>query len=178
MWARTRTFIAVVSAVFVASTALAQEYPSRPIRAIATTSAGGLSDIFMRALAEELQKRLGQPVIVENRPGGANNVGTRACVDAAPDGYTICITQTEPVVYNQFLYKNLGFDPEKGLEPISNLFFMYPPFVCLIDVMDWMEPARSISPSHLCGTDGYRVARPFSRFCVSGPAGRPPLSAR
>ena len=104
--------------------ATAQQYPTRPIRAIATTSAGGISDLFMRALGEELQKRLGQPIIVENRPGGANNVGTRACIDAAPDGYTICITQTEPVVYNQFLYKNLGFDPEKGLAPISNLFFI------------------------------------------------------
>jgi tripartite-type tricarboxylate transporter receptor subunit TctC len=102
----------------------AQQYPARPIRAIATTSAGGISDLFMRALGEELQKRLGQPIIVENRPGGSNNVGTRACIDAAPDGYTICITQTEPVVYNQFLYKNLGFDPEKGLAPISNLFFI------------------------------------------------------
>lgn len=102
----------------------AQQYPTRPIRAIATTSAGGISDLFMRALGEQLQKRLGQPIVVENRPGGANNVGTRACIEAAPDGYTICITQTEPVVYNQYLYKNLGFDPEKGLAPISNLFFI------------------------------------------------------
>lgn len=108
----------------VVTSASAQQYPIRPIRAIATTSAGGISDLFMRALGEELQKRLGQPIIVENRPGGANNVGTRACVEAAPDGYTICITQTEPVVYNQFLYKNLGFDAEKGLAPISNLFFI------------------------------------------------------
>jgi len=102
----------------------AQDYPTRPIRAIATTSAGGISDLFMRALGEELHKRLGQPVIVENRPGGANNLGTRACADAAPDGYTICITQTEPIVYNQFLYKNLGYNPETGLAPISNLFFI------------------------------------------------------
>jgi len=116
---------ALLAAVTASTTpAAAQQYPTRPIRAIATTSAGGISDLFMRSLGEELQKNLGQPVIVENRPGGANNVGTRACIDAAPDGYTICITQTEPVVYNQFLYKNLGFDPEKGLAPISNLFFI------------------------------------------------------
>jgi tripartite-type tricarboxylate transporter receptor subunit TctC len=118
----------VLAGLLVASglygTALAQDYPSRPIRAIATTSAGGLSDIFMRALGEEMQKALGQPVIVDNRPGGASNVGTRACIEANPDGYTICITQTEPVVFNQFLYKNLGFDPAKGLAPISNLFFI------------------------------------------------------
>lgn len=106
------------------ATGHAQDYPTRPIRAIATTSAGGISDLFMRALGEELHKRLGQPVVVENRPGGANNLGTRACADAAPDGYTICITQTEPIVYNQFLYKNLGYNPETGLAPVSNLFFI------------------------------------------------------
>lgn len=104
--------------------AAAQDYPLRPIRAITTSGAGGLSDMFMRALGEELHKRLGQPVIVENRPGGAMNLGTRACTEAAPDGYTICITHTEPVTFNQFIYKNLGFDPEKGLAPISNLFFL------------------------------------------------------
>jgi tripartite-type tricarboxylate transporter receptor subunit TctC len=61
------------------SRALAQDYPTRPIRVIATSSAGGTSDIFMRALADELNKRFGQPVIVENRPGGAFNIGARAC---------------------------------------------------------------------------------------------------
>ena len=63
-------------------------FPTRPIRVIATSSAGGTSDIFMRALGEELHKRLGQPLIVENRPGGAFNIGARACAEAAPDGYT------------------------------------------------------------------------------------------
>src|SRR4029450_13592716 len=71
---------------------VAQDYPARPIRVIATSSAGGTSDIFMRALAEELHKRLGQPVIVENRPGGGFNIGARACAEAPPAGYTLCIT--------------------------------------------------------------------------------------
>ena len=104
--------------------AAAQDYPNRPIKAITTTSAGGLSDLFMRALGEELHKRLGQPLIVDNRPGGAMNVGTRACAEAAPDGYTICITNADAVVYNQFLYKKLPFDPETQLQPITNLFHL------------------------------------------------------
>ena len=79
------------SAGAAATPARAQDYPSRPIRVIATSSAGGTSDIFMRALGEELHRRLGQPIIVENRPGGAFNIGARACAEAAPDGYTICI---------------------------------------------------------------------------------------
>ena len=104
--------------------AIAQDYPARPIRVIATSSAGGTSDIFMRALAEELHKRLGQPVIVDNRPGGAFNIGARACAEAPPDGYTLCIIPGEPLVFNQFLFKTLAFDPENGFEPITQLFFI------------------------------------------------------
>jgi tripartite-type tricarboxylate transporter receptor subunit TctC len=102
----------------------ADEWPNRPIRAITTTSPGGLSDIFMRALGEELRIRLGQPIVVENRPGGMQNVGARACQDATPDGYTICIVNTDPLVYNQFLLKSMPFDPVHGLQPITNLFHL------------------------------------------------------
>jgi len=101
----------------------AQDYPTRTIRVIIPLGAGGGGDVFTRALADELQKALRQPVVVENRTGGALNIGTRACAEAAPDGYTICVLSSEPAVYNQFLFKSLPFDPEKDLEPISNLFF-------------------------------------------------------
>jgi tripartite-type tricarboxylate transporter receptor subunit TctC len=103
---------------------MAQDYPTRPVRVIATSSAGGTSDIFMRALADGLHKGLGQPFIVENRPGGAFNIGARACAEAAPDGYTLCIIPGEPLVFNQFLFKSLGFDPENGFEPVTQLFFI------------------------------------------------------
>jgi tripartite-type tricarboxylate transporter receptor subunit TctC len=105
------------------SCALAQDYPARPIRVIATSSAGGTSDIFMRALGDELQKSLGQPIVLENRPGGAFNIGARACAEAAPDGYTICIIPGEPLVFNQFLFKALSFDPS-AFEPITQLFLI------------------------------------------------------
>jgi tripartite-type tricarboxylate transporter receptor subunit TctC len=107
-----------------ATPAAAQDYPNRPIRVFTTTSAGGISDIFMRALGEELRIRWGQPLIIENRPGGSQNVGARACTEAAPDGYTICIINADPLVYNQFLIKNMPFDPEKGLQPITNLYHL------------------------------------------------------
>jgi tripartite-type tricarboxylate transporter receptor subunit TctC len=116
--------IAGLLAVAAAPAVSAQDYPTRPIKAITTTSAGGLSDLFMRALGEELHKRWGQPLVIENRPGGAMNVGTRACTDAAPDGYTICITNADAVAYNQFLFKKLPFDPETQLQPITNLFHL------------------------------------------------------
>ena len=85
--------------------------------------AAGGGDVFTRALADELQKALRQPVVVENRTGGALNIGTRACAEAPPDGYTICVLSSEPVIYNQFLFKSLPFDPDKDFAPISNLFF-------------------------------------------------------
>ena len=103
--------------------ALAQDYPNRTVRVIIPLGAGGGGDIFTRALTEELQKRLGQTFIVENRTGGGLNIGTRACAEASPDGYTLCVLSSEPIVYSQFLFKSLPFDPEKDFEPITNLFF-------------------------------------------------------
>jgi tripartite-type tricarboxylate transporter receptor subunit TctC len=110
--------------ITLASPSSAQDYPTRPIRALTTTSAGGISDVFMRALGDELLKRWRQPIVVENRPGGMQNVGARACAEAPPDGYTICILNAEPMAYNQFLLKNMPFDPEKGVQPVTNLYHL------------------------------------------------------
>jgi tripartite-type tricarboxylate transporter receptor subunit TctC len=117
--------LALMTAFFVAlaTPAFADDYPSRPIHVLTTSSAGGISDIFMRVLGEELHKSLGQPLIIENRPGGSGNIGARACQDAQPDGYTICIINADPMIYNQYLFKNLPFDPDK-LTPIINLFHL------------------------------------------------------
>ncbi|MGA8800746.1 MAG: tripartite tricarboxylate transporter substrate-binding protein, partial [Pseudolabrys sp.] len=105
------------------ASARADDYPSKPIHVLTTSSAGGISDIFMRVLGEELHKSLGQPLIIDNRPGGAGNIAARACQDAPPDGYTICIINADPMIYNQYLFKNLSFDPDK-LAPIANLFHL------------------------------------------------------
>ena len=103
--------------------ASAEDYPTRPVRIVFPLAAGGGGDVFTRALADELQKAWHQPVVVENRPGGAQNIGARACVESPPDGYTLCLMSSEPAVYNQFLYKSIPYDPEKDLQPIANLFF-------------------------------------------------------
>jgi tripartite-type tricarboxylate transporter receptor subunit TctC len=107
-----------------ASPVVAQDWPNRAIRIIVTTSPGGISDIFVRALADPLHKRLGQPVVVENRPGGFMIIGARACAEAAPDGYTLCVMPAEPLTYNLFTQKSLPYDPDKSLQPITNLFFI------------------------------------------------------
>ncbi len=100
----------------------AQDWPTRSVRIIIPLGPGGGGDVFARLLAEEFHKAFGQPFVVENRPGGGLNIGTRACAEAAPDGYTICVLSGEPVVYNQFSFKSLPFNPEKDFDPIVNLF--------------------------------------------------------
>jgi len=115
--------LALLLLAALSQSAPAQDYPSRPIRVIATASAGGTSDIFMRVLGEELRKSLGQPIVIENRPGGAFNIGARACAEAPPDGYTICIMPGDPLAYNRLLFKTLAYDPEK-FEPVTQLFMI------------------------------------------------------
>ena len=103
--------------------ASAQDYPARPIRALTAVSAGGTSDIFMRAMAQEIGKRWNQTVVVEDRPGGSMNVGGEACAQAANDGYTICILPPETLAYNKLLFKGLRYDPERDFAPVTNPFF-------------------------------------------------------
>ena len=104
-------------------TSPAQSWPTRTVRIVIPLAAGGGGDVFARLLADELQRKYGQPFVVENRPGGGLNIGARACAEAPPDGYTLCVMSSEPVVYNQFLFRSLPFNPEKDFEPITNLFF-------------------------------------------------------
>jgi tripartite-type tricarboxylate transporter receptor subunit TctC len=116
--------LAIVATVWLAAPvpAAAQDWPTRPVRIIIPLGPGGGGDVFARLLAEEFHKTFGQPFVVENRPGGGLNIGTRACAEAAPDGYTICVLSGEPVVYNQFSFKSLPFNPEKDFDPIVSLF--------------------------------------------------------
>jgi tripartite-type tricarboxylate transporter receptor subunit TctC len=122
------TFVRLATIVILAccgaQCASAQDYPTRPIRVVTNTSAGGLSDIFARAVGQRVLQHWGQPFIVDNRPGGSQNVGAHACAEAAPDGYTICILNADAVVYNQFLFKRIPFNPEKDFVPVTNLFHL------------------------------------------------------
>jgi len=100
--------------------AVAETYPSRPVRLIAPFPAGGVVDLFSRLIGQPLSDRLGQSVIIENRAGAGGNVGTEAVVRAPPDGYTLLLMSSTNAL-NQTLYSNLSFDIVRDLVPIASI---------------------------------------------------------
>jgi tripartite-type tricarboxylate transporter receptor subunit TctC len=113
---------ATLAATLLPLAAQAQEgYPSRPVTLIVPFAPGGATDMIGRMVAEALTPRLGKPVVVENRPGAAANVGVAALARAAPDGHTIGIVSLTTLGLNPWLYKDrLPFNPERDFAPISN----------------------------------------------------------
>lgn len=120
-----RRFSGVICGVLVfaswalaSNVALAQAYPARPIRMILPFPPGGPTDITGRAIAQKLSEQLGQPVIPDNRPGAAGNIGLELGAKAPPDGYTMVLT-APPIAISPSLYKKLNYDAQKDLAPIS-----------------------------------------------------------
>ena len=122
MRAVARTALAIVVLAYAAA-AHAQSYPNKPIRMIVSIAAGSVTDVIMRAAAAELQTRLGQPLVIENVGGAAGILGGKACANAAPDGYSICIIYHSTMSFNPLLFSNLPYNPE-DLVPVSRLFFL------------------------------------------------------
>jgi tripartite-type tricarboxylate transporter receptor subunit TctC len=115
-----RRFLTVLTiALACASGAAAQNWPSRTIHMIVPFPAGSSPDLIARLLAEKLAPALGQPVIVENRPGAGGNLGTALIARAAPDGYTVGISIPGPLAINSVLYRKMEYDPFKDLAPVS-----------------------------------------------------------
>lgn len=98
-------------------------YPNRPIRMVAPFPPGNAADVASRAMLDRLAQRFGQPVIVDNRSGGAGIIGVDAVVKAPADGYTILVTSISPVAILPAVHKKLPYDPEKDLTPISMVGF-------------------------------------------------------
>jgi tripartite-type tricarboxylate transporter receptor subunit TctC len=103
----------VLPALPAVSPAWSQEYPSRPIRVIVPFPPGGTADIMPRIFGEKLTAKWAQPVIVDNRPGAAGNIGAELVYRAEPDGYTLLSAPPPPLVINPFLYQKLAFDPAR-----------------------------------------------------------------
>ena len=114
--ARAVRFLLAASLAISASGAAAAEdssasFPNRPIRIIVPFPAGGPSDIVARLIGHTMSQDWGQPVVIENRPGGNTIIGAQAAAKAAPDGYTLFMAIDSTLVMNQFVYKSLPYDP-------------------------------------------------------------------
>jgi tripartite-type tricarboxylate transporter receptor subunit TctC len=111
--------VVTLPAILGDKSAEAQTYPSRPITVIIPFAGGSASDVVSRIMLERMSRSMGQPIIVENRPGAGGNTGTAAAARATPDGYTLVGAGSGPIAANISLYKSLGYDPQKELAIIS-----------------------------------------------------------
>jgi tripartite-type tricarboxylate transporter receptor subunit TctC len=114
-----RRMLACVSFLFAAAGAAAQDYPNRPIRMIVPFAPGGATDIPARLVAPKLGEALGQPVVIENRPGAGGIIGIDAAAKSAPDGYTLLMATNGELVMNPSIYPKLPYDPFNDFTPVS-----------------------------------------------------------
>ena len=121
------------------SAAWAQTYPARPVRLIVPFAPGGGSDIFARLIGQWLSERLGQPFIIDNRPGAGSNIGTEAVVNAHPDGYTLLLVNAANAI-NATLYDRLNFNFARDIVPVAGLIR-----VPNVVVVNPSVPAKTIS---------------------------------
>src|SRR3984957_7059857 len=120
LWSRRSLLGGSVALAFAANDAAqAEDYPTRPITAVIPFAAGSASDVVSRILFDRMSKTLGQPIIVENRPGAGGNNGSAYVAKEKPDGYTILGSGSGPMAANVTLYKHLDYEPQKDFETIS-----------------------------------------------------------
>ena len=154
----------ILLALFVAlasASALGQQtYPARPVRIVAPFAPGGLADVLSRAVGERLQKQLGQPFVVENRPGAGGNIGADLVARAEPDGYTLLMSSAGILTINQFLYTAMPFDPAAALLPVSVVADM--PMLLVVrrelaarDVREFLALARGTPGGLFYGSPGH-----------------------
>jgi tripartite-type tricarboxylate transporter receptor subunit TctC len=134
-----RVIVALLCGLALPGAAQAQDYPNKPIRIIVGYAAGGGNDIIVRVMQPEMQKGLGQPVIVENKPGAQSIIAAETVARSAPDGYTLLMGPSGPMTINPATYSKLPYDAQRDFTPIS----MICEFPLLVTV-DAKLPIRSV----------------------------------
>src|SRR5215211_449500 len=115
------TIVALGLGLAAAGPAAAQPYPNRPIKLIVPFPAGGPPDVIARIVADSMSTRLGQSVVVDNRPGAGATIGTRSVANAEPDGHTLLLASTTSLSIGPALFKNLDYDPVKSFTPVAGI---------------------------------------------------------
>ena len=139
--------------------AQAGDYPRKAVTVVVPYAAGGGTDVVARSMAEQMSKQLGQPVIIDNKPGASGILGTNAVAKAAPDGYTVLVGLTQSLLTNQFLYEKLIYDPRKELTLVTQIATA--PLVPLVpaashiqNVADLQREMRGAATGGNCGSWG------------------------
>lgn len=135
-----RALVAGVLVLF--ATAASAEYPERPIRLIISSAAGGSPDVVTRILAAELVKQIGQPIIIDNRPGGAQTIGTDLVVRATPDGYTIGYANVVTLAINKSLLPKQPYDPDKNLVLVGQFLSTYNLLCVTKETVKWADVVK------------------------------------
>ena len=112
-----------IAGLSVAPAALAQTYPTKPVRVVVPYPPGGVGDTTMRAIAQQLSESLGQPFVIDNKPGASQMIGADAVAKAAPDGYTLFLGSVTSLAINVSSQKKMPYDPVKDFAPVSMLYF-------------------------------------------------------
>ena len=114
------------------SLALAQSFPDRPIKVVVPFAPGNTLDNALRQVAEEFKKNTGQPIVIENKPGGSGIIAAQAVMQAPADGYTLLLSNTSMLTINPYTFAKLPYDPEKSYKPVTGfLFWPSMPPMCL-----------------------------------------------
>src|SRR6187431_2195324 len=132
--------LALVAAALLSEPASAQTYPSKPIKIIVSTSAGGVTDLSARIFGQYITAKTGQTVVIDNRAGASGNLAMDALAKSEPDGYTLGVANTGNIVINPYLFPAMPYDPLKDLAPVG-LLGTVPLFL----VMNSTVPATSLS---------------------------------
>jgi tripartite-type tricarboxylate transporter receptor subunit TctC len=154
-----RKLIGWIAGAALSVAAQAQDFPAKPIRIVVPFSPGGVADNSARVVAEPLSLRLGQQVIVENRPGASGNIGTQAVAQAAPDGYTLLLGFDGTMVINPHVFAKIPFDTLNDFAPVTKLgdatlILVSHPSVAAKNLADFIALARSSPRSWPYGTSG------------------------
>ena len=150
----------------------AQSYPEKPIRMVVSFTAGGTTDILAREVANQLTQRWGVPVVVENKPGAAGNLGTEIVGRAAPDGYTLLANSFGPIAINPTLFKNLSVNPHTELQPVAMLaevptVLVVPTTLGIHTLADFLKYAKAHPGEMSYGSTGIGTAAHMTGFLFS-----------